>query len=149
MKKFMLVFAMAATMMAGATVKAEGAVNSAANNANETAVVEENKMNFDSVNYKIRLRLRDLNKVMRLDADQIESLQFTCSDLNRRVARLQKVPADQRQARLSLIVNQNLAAVHELVTPAQYRQYLAFLNQEFNKLGLNSVLFNDSMLADK
>lgn len=149
MKKFMLVFAMAATMMAGATVKAEGAVNSAANNANETAVVEENKMNFDSVNYKIRLRLRDLNKVMRLDADQVENLQFTCSDLNRRVSRLEKAPADERQARLMVIVTENLAAVHELVTPAQYRQYLAYLNQEFNKHGLNSVLFNDNFLAEK
>ncbi len=149
MKKVMLVFAMSAMIMAVATVKAEGAVERIANDADKVAVVEEDMQNADSVNYKIRLRLRDLNKVMRLDAEQVESLQFTCSDLSRRVSRLQKAPADERQALLSVIVAENLAAVHELVTPAQYRQYLAYLNQEFVKNGLNSVLFSDNMLADK
>ena len=145
----MFVFAISAMVMAVATVKAEGVAEVNATEAQEVAVVED-VQNVDSVNYKIRLRLRDLNKVMRLDADQIEDLQYTCSDLSRRVARLAKAPAEVRQARLTVIVNENLAAVHEIVDAAQYRHYLAYLNQEFNKNGLNTILFNEiNLLAEK
>ena len=144
MKKVMLVFAMSAIIMAVATVKAEGAVEKKNSRKVENiAVVEENMPGADSVNYKIRLRMRDLNKVMHLEAEQIEGLQFTCSDLSRRVARLQNVPVAERQARLSSIVAENLSAVHEMVSAEQYRLYLSFLNNEFNKAGLNTILFNE------
>ena len=147
MKKFMNVLAIAAMVMSVATVKAQTIVENDSIHHNEVAMVEVKKA--DSVNYKIRLRVREMSKVMRLEVDQIENLQFTNSDLSRRVARLAKAPAAQRQALLSVIVSENLAAVHEVLDANQYRQYLSFLNNEFNKAGLNTVLFNEGMLAEK
>ena len=147
MKKFMNVLAIAAMVMSVATVKAQTIVENDSIHHNEVAKAEVKKA--DSVNYKIRLRVREMSKVMRLEVDQIENLQFTNSDLSRRVARLAKAPAAQRQALLSVIVSENLAAVHEVLDANQYRQYLSFLNNEFNKAGLNTILFNEGMLAEK
>ncbi len=147
MKKFMNVLAIAAMVMSVATVKAQTIVENDSIHHNEVAMAEVKKA--DTINYKIRLRVREMSKVMRLEVDQIENLQFTNSDLSRRVARLAKAPAAQRQALLSVIVSENLAAVHEVLDANQYRQYLSFLNNEFNKAGLNTILFNEGMLAEK
>ena len=147
MKKFMNVLAIAAMVMSVATVKAQTIVDNDAIHHNEVAMAEVKKA--DTINYKIRLRVREMSKVMRLEVDQIENLQFTNSDLTRRVARLAKAPAAQRQALLTVIVSENLAAVHEVLDANQYRQYLSFLNNEFNKAGLNTILFNEGMLAEK
>ena len=147
MKKFMNVLAIAAMVMSVATVKAQTIVENDSIHHNEVAMAEVKKV--DTINYKIRLRVREMSKVMRLEVDQIENLQFTNSDLSRRVARLAKAPAAQRQALLSVIVSENLAAVHEVLDANQYRQYLSFLNNEFNKAGLNTIIFNEGMLAEK
>jgi hypothetical protein len=147
MKKFMNVLAIAAMVMSVATVKAQTIVENDSIHHNEVAMAEVKKA--DTINYKIRLRVREMSKVMRLEVDQIENLQFTNSDLSRRVARLAKAPAAQRQALLTVIVSENLAAVHEVLDANQYRQYLSFLNNEFNKAGLNTILFNEGMLAEK
>jgi 1-deoxy-D-xylulose 5-phosphate reductoisomerase len=147
MKKFMNVLAIAAMVMSVATVKAQTIVENDSIHHNEVAMAEVKKA--DTINYKIRLRVREMSKVMRLEVDQIENLQFTNSDLTRRVARLAKAPAAQRQALLTVIVSENLAAVHEVLDANQYRQYLSFLNNEFNKAGLNTILFNEGMLAEK
>lgn len=147
MKKFMNVLAIAAMVMSVATVKAQTIVENDSIHHNEVAMADVKKA--DTINYKIRLRVREMSKVMRLEVDQIENLQFTNSDLSRRVARLAKAPAAQRQALLSVIVSENLAAVHEVLDANQYRQYLSYLNNEFNKAGLNTILFNEGMLAEK
>ena len=147
MKKFMNVLAIAAMVMSVATVKAQTIVENDSIHHNEVAMAEVKKA--DTINYKIRLRVREMSKVMRLEVDQIENLQFTNSDLTRRVARLAKAPAAQRQALLTVIVSENLAAVHEVLDANQYRLYLSFLNNEFNKAGLNTILFNEGMLAEK
>ena len=138
MNKVVLVFVMSAIILAVATVKAEGAVE--ARNAQETecvTVAEKEIATTDSVTYQIRFRMRDMNIRMHLGAEQIQNLQYTCNDLSRRVAQLEKYPAEQRQARLSAIVAENLVAVHELVNAEQYETYLAYMNEEFGKAGLN------------
>ena len=152
MKKVMIVFAMSAMVMALATVKAEGAMNgknAVENIENNSMVVEEAQATADSVTYKVRIRLRDMNKAMHLDIDQVEDLQLTNSELTRRIARLENVPAEERQAKLAVIVAENLAAVREMVDEAQYRAYLTLLNNEFNKTGLNTVLYGFTVLAEK
>ena len=150
MKKVMIVFAMSVMVMTIATVKAEGAKNSkAVENIENAAVVEEVQANADSVTYKMRIRLRDMNKAMHLDIDQVEDLQLTNNELTRRIARLENVPAEERQAKLAVIVAENLASVREMVDEAQYRAYLTLLNNEFNKTGLNTILYGYSTLAEK
>ena len=151
MKKVMIVFAMSAMVMTLATVKAEGAKsgNHNAQDMEKTIVVEDARVNADSVIYKFRIRLRDMNKAMHLDIEQVEGLQLTNSELTRRIARLENAPAEERQAKLALIVTENLAAVRDIVDEAQYRAYLTLLNNEFNKTGLNSILYGYNLLAEK
>ena len=148
MKKVMIVFAMSAMVMTIATVKAEGAKNNAKDMEN-AIVVEDARVNADSVIYEFHIRLRDMNKAMHLDVEQIEQLQLTNRELSRRISRLGRIPADERQAKLSAILADNLAEVHQVVDEAQYRAYLTLINNEFNKTGLNSVLYGYNTLAEK
>ena len=141
MKK-VFVFAMSIMMMAFAIVKAEGNNNgNAVVNSDNSFVVEDVQSNADSVIYKFKLRLRDMNKAMHLDVDQIEALQQTTVDLSRRIARLENVAAEKRQAQLTPIITENLVVVHDYLNDNQYRAYLSLLNNEFNRTGLNSVLY--------
>ncbi len=141
MKKVFIVCAMSIMMMASATVKAEGKNNGNAVYSDNSVVVEEAQSNADSVIYKFKLRLRDMNKAMHLDVNQIEALQQSTYDLSRRIARLENVSAEKRQAQLTHIITENLVTVHDYVDDAQYRVYLSLLNNEFNRTGLNSVLY--------
>ena len=149
MKKVMLM-AMALVAMTIADVKAEG-VNGADSikGIENSYVVEDVQVNADSVIYKFRIRLRDMYKAMHLDVDQVEDLRLANGQLTRNIARLQTIPAEERQAKLSLILAENLAAVREVVDEEQYRAYLYLLNNEFNKTGLNTVLYGYNQLAVK
>ena len=149
MKKVMLM-AMALVAMTIADVKAEG-VNGADSikGIENSYVVEDVQVNADSVIYKFRIRLRDMYKAMHLDVDQVEALRLANGQLTRNIARLQTIPAEERQAKLSLILAENLAAVREVVDEDQYRAYLYLLNNEFNKTGLNTVLYGYNQLAVK
>jgi type I site-specific restriction endonuclease len=141
MKKVFMLVAMSIMLMASA-VKAEGMNNgNAVVNSENAHVVEDAQSNADSVIYKFKLRLRDMNKAMHLDVDQIEALQQTTVDLSRRIARLENVSAEKRQAQLTHIITENLVLVHDFVNENQYRAYLSLLNNEFNRTGLNSVLY--------
>ena len=149
MKKVMLM-AMALVAMTIADVKAEG-VNGADSikGIENSYVVEDVQVNADSVIYKFRIRLRDMYKAMHLDVDQVEDLRLANGQLTRNIARLQTIPAEERQAKLSLILAENLAAVREVVDEDQYRAYLYLLNNEFNKTGLNTILYGYNQLAVK
>lgn len=149
MKKVMLM-AMALVAMTIADVKAEG-VNGADSikGIENSYVVEDVQVNADSVIYKFRIRLRDMYKAMHLDVDQVEDLRLANGQLTRNIARLENIPAEDRQAKLSLILAENLAAVREIVDEDQYRAYLYLLNNEFNKTGLNTILYGYNQLAVK
>lgn len=126
-----------------ATLKAEGAKNGtlAAENGENTTVVEVNQVIADTVTYEFRLRLRDMNRAMKLDIDQIEALQLVNRELTRSIAKLEKVPAKAQQERLNNIIAKNLLEVRAHVDEAQYRAYLGLLNSEFNKAGLTNILY--------
>ena len=150
MKKVMLVLAMALVSMSIADVKAEGVNGTDTIKGSENSyVVEDAQVNADSVIYKFRIRLRDMYKAMHLDVDQVEDLRLANGQLTRNIARLENVPAEERQAKLSLILTENLAAVREVVDEEQYRAYLYLLNNEFNKTGLNTILYGYNQLAVK
>ena len=150
MKKVMLFCAMSLLSLSIADVKAEGVNgNDSVKGIENSFVVEEPQVNADSVIYKFHIRLRDMYKVMKLDVDQVEELRFANSEMSRNIERLKNVPAESRQAKLSLILAENLAVVREVVDEEQYRAYLFLLNDEFNKTGLNTILYGYSMLAVK
>jgi len=151
MKKVMLVFAMVMTSLAIAEVKAEGTINGndTVKGIENSIVVEDAQENADSVIYKFRIRLRDMNKAMHLDVDQVEELRFANGELTRNIARLKFLPAAERQAKLANILAENLAAVRDIVDEDQYRAYLFLLNNEFNKCGLSNILYGYNQLAAK
>ena len=148
MKKIMVVFAMAVLTFAIADVKAESAktVNGF---ANTVEAVEEAQENGDAVINNFHICLRDMNKAMHLDADQVDELRFANGELSRNIARLKFTPAAGRQAKLANILAENLAAVREVVDEEQYRAYLCVLNNEFNKSGLSNILYGYNQLAAK
>jgi len=137
MKKFMVM--VAAVMMFSAAAKAE-------ENVNEGQV---SPFVVDSVNYTFRIHLADLEKVMKLKPKQMEAMQFSNRELTRRIATLQEVAPEYRRRELYRILSENLTAVHEVVNDAQYRSYLAVVNEEFRKAGLTSILYGFDMMAAK
>lgn len=151
MKKVLLVFVVSASIMALATVKAEGMINgdSAVKDIENAIVVEDVQVSADSVTYEFRIRLRDMNREMHLNVDQVEFLQHATSDLTRCIALLEFIPEEERQSRLAFIVAENLAAVRDMVDDNQYNAYLSILDNEFNKTGLNTILYGLNLLADK
>lgn len=151
MKKVLFVFAVSGLVMALATVKAEGAMNGnmAVQDIENENVVEEDQVSADSVTYEFHIRLRDMNREMHLDVDQVEFLQHATVDLTRCIALLEFLPMEERQSKLAFIVADNLAAVREMVDDKQYNAYLSILDNEFNKTGLNTILYGLNLLAEK
>jgi len=130
MKNFMMI--MVAALMVAASAKAESANNNAA--VKETIVA-------DSVNFHFRVHITEMRKAMNLDEAQIKDVQKVNRELSRRIAELKETPADFRRAKLAAIMADNLSSMRRLVTGSQYHIYLNLLNSEFNKAGLNTILF--------
>ena len=124
MKKVFLVV-LSAMMMAATTIQAKG-----------VSVAES-----DDVDYRLRLNLRDMRRSVSLEYDQIEVLAQTNETLSRRVEHLATIAPERRQALLEGFLFDNLAIVHSCLSSEQYRDYLAMLNTEFNRTGLNGILF--------
>lgn len=139
MKKVFLVFVATAMLTTIASLKAEGTNNG--NIAAAGTVVEVDQIKADTVIYEFRLSLREMNKAMRLNIDQIEALQDVNREMRRGIAKLGEVPAESQQERLNLLLANNLLEVRGRVEDDQYRAYLRLLNNEFNRTGLNTILY--------
>lgn len=139
MKKVFLVFVATAMLTTIASLKAEGTNNG--NIAAAETVVEVDQIKADTVIYEFRLSLREMNKAMRLNIDQIEALQNVNREMRRGIAKLGEVPAESQQERLNLLLANNLLEVRGRVEDDQYRAYLRLLNNEFNRTGLNTILY--------
>ena len=148
MKKIMVVFAMVMMNLAIANVKAENA-NVVDGNATSVEAVVNADENGDAMISNFHICLREMNKAMHLDADQVNELRCANGELSRNIARLKFIPAAKRQAKLANILAENLATVHEVVDEEQYRAYLCVLNNEFNKSGLSNILYGYNQLAAK
>lgn len=135
MKKVFIVFAMSAALTTIASMKAEGA-----NNGNDAATIVEVAQRNDTVIYEFGLRLRDMNRAMKLDIDQIEALQLVNREMRRSIANIGNLPVEKRQERLTNVLTNNLMEVRGRVDDEQYRAYLQLINNEFNRSGLSNVL---------
>lgn len=135
MKKVFIVFAMSAALTTIASMKAEGA-----NNGNDAATIVEVAQRNDTVIYEFGLRLRDMNRAMKLDIDQIEALQLVNREMRRNIANIGNLPVEKRQERLTNVLTNNLMEVRGRVDDEQYRAYLQLINNEFNRSGLSNVL---------
>lgn len=132
MKNFMMI--LVAAMMVATSGKAENANNNieAANEAQANA----------KVNYRFRVHINDMRKQMHLEEAQVEEVQAINRELSRRIKTLETTPVEFRRAKLTAIMSENLASMHKVVTSSQYHVYLSLLNNEFNKAGLNTILYD-------
>jgi len=135
MKKCMMI--LAAAMMIAVSAKAE-------ENNNNTTVIKETILT-DSVNYRFRIHITEMRKVMNLEEGQIAEVQKINRELSRRISDLKETPADFRRTKLAAIMSDNLASMRRLVTNSQYHVYLNLLNNEFNKAGLNTILYSNDV----
>lgn len=129
MKNFMMI--LVAAMMVAASAKAE--------NVNKESI--KATVIADSVNYHFRVRITEMRKAMNLEETQVEKIQHVNRELSRRIADLKETPAEFRRVKLAAIMSDNLASMRRLVTSNQYHIYLGLLNNEFNKAGLNTILY--------
>lgn len=129
MKNFMMI--LVAAMMVAASAKAENASNNEA--------VKENVAN--AVNYRFRVHITEMRKAMNLEEAQIEEIQKINRELSRRIADLKETPAEFRRMKLAAIMSDNISSMRRIVTSSQYHIYLGLLNNEFNKAGLNTILY--------
>lgn len=129
MKNFLMI--LVAAMMVAASAKAE---------ETNTVVAMENNA-ADSVNFRFRVHITDMRKAMNLEEAQIEEVQKVTRELSRRIGGLKDTPAEFRRTKLASIMSDNLASMRRLVTSSQYHIYLNLLNNEFNKAGLNTILY--------
>ena len=139
MKKVFLVFVASAMLTTIASLKAEDVKSG--NIATAETIVEVDQNANDTVTYEFRLSLRDMNRAMRLDIDQIDALQRVNREMRRNIAKLGAVPSAQQQERLNNILANNLIEVRGRVDDMQYRAYLKLVNDEFNRTGLSNILY--------
>ncbi len=129
MKNFLMI--LVAAMMVAASAKAENSSN----------VAGKETITIDSVNYRFRVHITEMRKAMNLEEAQIEKIQIVNRELSRRIADLKETPAEFRRVKLAAIMSDNLASMRRIVTSSQYHIYLGLLNNEFNKAGLNTILY--------
>lgn len=114
-----------------------------------------NSMNAENVNvndknvtidYNINLSMKAIDKAMILTMEQVDYLETTVYDFNRRVRKLRKVKPEERAQEFNSLLTRNLIDVHQVVLDdAQYRAYLRVLNTEINRTGLNYLLVTMDM----
>ena len=136
MKKVFMVVA-AALMMTAASVKAQAVV----------AAPEVAEAQKGAVSYELKLSLHDMHKAMKLDIDQFDNMERVTRNFERRISNLAYVDPEKRQEKLTAYVAENLMNAQGYLDEMQYRTYLKLLNVEFNKTGLNSVLYGYDMVA--
>lgn len=126
MKKVFITMAVALFMMGANSMNAENV------NVNDKNV---------TIDYDINLSMKAIDKAMILTMEQVDYLETTVYDFNRRVRKLRKVKPEERAQEFNSLLTRNLIDVHQVVLDdAQYRAYLRVLNTEINRTGLNYLL---------
>lgn len=126
MKKLFITMAVALFMMGANSMNAENV------NVNDKNV---------TIDYNINLSMKAIDKAMILTMEQVDYLETTVYDFNRRVRKLRKVKPEERAQEFNSLLTRNLIDVHQVVLDdAQYRAYLRVLNTEINRTGLNYLL---------
>ncbi len=126
MKKLFITMAVALFMMGANSMNAENV------NVNDKSV---------TIDYNINLSMKAIDKAMILTMEQVDYLETTVYDFNRRVRKLRKVKPEDRAQEFNSLLTRNLIDVHQVVLDdAQYRAYLRVLNTEINRTGLNYLL---------
>ena len=92
--------------------------------------------------------MRSLSRYLDLSQDQIDVMEYASENFSNSIKRLERTKEEKRGARMQKALNINLAYAHKFLDNAQYRKYLALMNNSLKNKGLDTLL-NDEDLASK
>jgi len=131
MKK--MIIAVAAIMMAAATINAQEKV--------------ETVNNVTPICYDFNVNMRSLSRYLDLSQDQMEVMEYASENFCNSVKRLERTKEEKRGARMQKALNINLAYAHKFLEPAQYRKYLALMNNSLKNKGLDTLLVEEDLAS--
>ena len=131
MKK--MIIAVAAIMMAAANINAQEKV--------------ETVNNVTPINYDFNVNMRSLSRYLDLSQDQMEVMEYASENFCNSVKRLERTKEEKRGARMQKALNINLAYAHKFLEPAQYRKYLALMNNSLKNKGLDTLLVEEDLAS--
>ena len=129
-----MIIAVAAIMMAAANINAQEKV--------------ETVNNATPICYDFNVNMRSLSRYLDLSQDQIDVMEYASENFSNSIKRLERTKEEKRGARMQKALNINLAYAHKFLDNAQYRKYLALMNNSLKNKGLDTLL-NDEDLASK
>lgn len=131
MKKIFI--AVAAIMMATANINAQEKV--------------ETVNNVTPICYDFNINMRSLSRYLDLSADQRDVMSYASDNFGNSVKRLERTKVEKRGARMQKALNINLAYAHKFLDEAQYRKYLALMNNSLRNKGLDTLLKEEALAS--
>ena len=104
--------------------------------------------NVTPISYDFNINMRSLSRYLNLSADQMDAMEYASDNFGYSVKRLERTKVEKRGARMQKALNINLAFAHKFLDDAQYRKYLALMNNSLRNKGLDTLL-NEEGLASK
>ena len=104
--------------------------------------------NVTPISYDFNINMRSLSRYLDLSADQMDAMAYASDNFGYSVKRLERTKVEKRGARMQKALNINLAFAHKFLDDAQYRKYLALMNNSLRNKGLDTLL-KEEVLACK
>lgn len=131
MKK--MIIAVVAIIMATATINAQEKLDTV--------------NNVTPINYDFNINMRSLSRYLNLSADQMDAMEYASDNFGSSVKRLERTKVEKRGARMQKALNINLAFAHKFLDDAQYRKYLALMNNSLRNKGLDTLLKEEGLAS--
>ena len=103
--------------------------------------------NVTPINYDFNINMRSLSRYLNLSADQMDAMEYASDNFGYSVKRLERTKVEKRGARMQKALNINLAFAHKFLDDAQYRKYLALMNNSLRNKGLDTLLKEEGLAS--
>lgn len=128
-----MIIAVVAIIMATATINAQEKLDTV--------------NNVTPINYDFNINMRSLSRYLNLSADQMDAMEYASDNFGYSVKRLERTKVEKRGARMQKALNINLAFAHKFLDDAQYRKYLALMNNSLRNKGLDTLLKEEGLAS--
>ena len=128
-----MIIAVVAIIMATATINAQEKLDTV--------------NNVTPINYDFNINMRSLSRYLNLSADQMDAMAYASDNFGYSVKRLERTKVEKRGARMQKALNINLAFAHKFLDDAQYRKYLALMNNSLRNKGLDTLLKEEGLAS--
>ena len=128
-----MIIAVVAIIMATATINAQEKLDTV--------------NNVTPINYDFNINMRSLSRYLNLSADQMDAMEYASDNFGSSIKRLERTKVEKRGARMQKALNINLAFAHKFLDDAQYRKYLALMNNSLRNKGLDTLLKEEGLAS--